>query len=206
MVLSSLYLLTRSGGRPLQWWAWAMLMWRPSAPLCALRSPATSASWPTSYSPRAVWCLVSFPPSRPAVSYQKGWRRLGGASTVAPCGTWLPPSTPAIVPTKPAPTPAKLPLCLPPASCHRRPAGHKEALEEVARQATAKGALKAAHVAVSGAFHTPLMQPARDALTEVRARGMGLQRRDGMAAGRFGREGGLRAGTRETVLHSPQQQ
>ncbi|KAL4449353.1 hypothetical protein ABPG77_006997 [Micractinium sp. CCAP 211/92] len=47
--------------------------------------------------------------------------------------------------------------------------GHKEALEEVARQATAKGALKAAHVAVSGAFHTPLMQPARDALTEVLA-------------------------------------
>ncbi|EFN56454.1 hypothetical protein CHLNCDRAFT_22513 [Chlorella variabilis] len=45
--------------------------------------------------------------------------------------------------------------------------GHKDALEEVQRQATAKGALKAVPVAVSGAFHTPLMQPARDALTQV---------------------------------------
>lgn len=35
------------------------------------------------------------------------------------------------------------------------------------RQATAKGALKAVQVAVSGAFHTPLMQPAREALTQV---------------------------------------
>lgn len=34
-------------------------------------------------------------------------------------------------------------------------------------QATAKGALKAVPVAVSGAFHTELMQPARDALTEA---------------------------------------
>ncbi|KAI7846366.1 hypothetical protein COHA_000078 [Chlorella ohadii] len=47
--------------------------------------------------------------------------------------------------------------------------GHKDALEEVQRQATAKGALKAVPVAVSGAFHTELMQPARDALTEVLA-------------------------------------
>lgn len=37
-------------------------------------------------------------------------------------------------------------------------------------QATAKGALKAVPVAVSGAFHTELMQPARDALTEARAK------------------------------------
>jgi hypothetical protein len=47
--------------------------------------------------------------------------------------------------------------------------GHKEALEEVQRQATARGALKAVPVAVSGAFHTPLMQPAREALTQVQA-------------------------------------
>ncbi|KAI3426449.1 hypothetical protein D9Q98_008816 [Chlorella vulgaris] len=47
--------------------------------------------------------------------------------------------------------------------------GHKDALEEVQRQATAKGALKAVPLAVSGAFHTPLMQPARDALTQVLA-------------------------------------
>ncbi|GAB4817244.1 hypothetical protein N2152v2_004290 [Parachlorella kessleri] len=45
--------------------------------------------------------------------------------------------------------------------------GHKDALEEAQRLATARGALKAVPVAVSGAFHTPLMQPARDALTEV---------------------------------------
>ena len=43
--------------------------------------------------------------------------------------------------------------------------GHKDALEEAQRLATAKGALKAVSVAVSGAFHTELMAPARDALT-----------------------------------------
>lgn len=42
--------------------------------------------------------------------------------------------------------------------------GHKVALEEVQRAATQKGALKAVPVAVSGAFHTSLMAPARDAL------------------------------------------
>lgn len=46
-------------------------------------------------------------------------------------------------------------------------AGHKDALEVAQRLATSKGALKAVPVAVSGAFHTSLMQPARDALTEV---------------------------------------
>lgn len=50
--------------------------------------------------------------------------------------------------------------------------GHKDALEEVQRQATAKGALKAVPLAVSGAFHTPLMQPARDALTQVQPQWM----------------------------------
>lgn len=39
--------------------------------------------------------------------------------------------------------------------------GHKEALEEAQRLATARGALKAVPVAVSGAFHTELMAPAR---------------------------------------------
>lgn len=43
--------------------------------------------------------------------------------------------------------------------------GHKDALEEAQRIATAKGALKAVVLAVSGAFHTELMSPARDALT-----------------------------------------
>ena len=45
--------------------------------------------------------------------------------------------------------------------------GHKDALEEAQRLATAKGALKAVPVAVSGAFHTSLMAPAREALTAV---------------------------------------
>ena len=45
--------------------------------------------------------------------------------------------------------------------------GHKDALEEAQRLATAKGALKSVPVAVSGAFHTELMSPARDALTKV---------------------------------------
>lgn len=42
--------------------------------------------------------------------------------------------------------------------------GHKVALDECQKLATAKGALKAQAVAVSGAFHTPLMQSASDAL------------------------------------------
>jgi len=45
--------------------------------------------------------------------------------------------------------------------------GHKDALEEAQRLATSRGALKAVPVAVSGAFHTSLMAPARDALTAV---------------------------------------
>ena len=48
--------------------------------------------------------------------------------------------------------------------------GHKDALDEVQKMATANGALKAQAVAVSGAFHTGLMGPARDAVTKVRAR------------------------------------
>ena len=36
--------------------------------------------------------------------------------------------------------------------------GHIKALDHLAKLATAKGALKAQKVAVSGAFHTPLMQ------------------------------------------------
>ena len=38
---------------------------------------------------------------------------------------------------------------------------------QVAKLATAAGAMKAVQLAVSGAFHTPLMQPAREALVEV---------------------------------------
>ena len=45
--------------------------------------------------------------------------------------------------------------------------GHKAALEEAQKLATTKGALKAVPVAVSGAFHTSLMAPARDALVEA---------------------------------------
>ncbi len=45
--------------------------------------------------------------------------------------------------------------------------GHKTALEEAQKLATTKGALKAVPVAVSGAFHTSLMAPARDALIEA---------------------------------------
>jgi [acyl-carrier-protein] S-malonyltransferase len=47
--------------------------------------------------------------------------------------------------------------------------GHKDALDEVQKMATANGALKAQAVAVSGAFHTGLMGPARDAVTKVLA-------------------------------------
>lgn len=45
--------------------------------------------------------------------------------------------------------------------------GHKTALEEARKLATTKGALKAVPVAVSGAFHTSLMAPARDALVQA---------------------------------------
>ena len=47
--------------------------------------------------------------------------------------------------------------------------GHKEVLGEVQALATAKGALKVAPLSVSGAFHTPLMQPAQDKLKKVSA-------------------------------------
>lgn len=45
--------------------------------------------------------------------------------------------------------------------------GHKDALEMAQKAAAAKGALKAVPLAVSGAFHTPLMKPAQDALVKV---------------------------------------
>ena len=45
--------------------------------------------------------------------------------------------------------------------------GHNKALEHLAKLATAKGALKAQKVAVSGAFHTPLMQSASDNLSKA---------------------------------------
>ncbi len=45
--------------------------------------------------------------------------------------------------------------------------GHKQVLTEVQALATAKGAMKVAPLSVSGAFHTPLMQPAQDKLKQV---------------------------------------
>ncbi len=39
---------------------------------------------------------------------------------------------------------------------------------QVAELAKGAGAMKTAEVAVSGGFHTPLMQPAREALIKVR--------------------------------------
>ncbi len=45
--------------------------------------------------------------------------------------------------------------------------GHRQLLAEVQALATAKGAMKVAPLSVSGAFHTPLMQPAQDKLKEV---------------------------------------
>ena len=47
--------------------------------------------------------------------------------------------------------------------------GHKQVLAEVQTLAIAKGAMKVTPLAVSGAFHTPLMQPAQDKLKEVRS-------------------------------------
>jgi [acyl-carrier-protein] S-malonyltransferase len=45
--------------------------------------------------------------------------------------------------------------------------GHSDALDVVSASAAALGALKVARLAVSGAFHTRLMAPARAALMEV---------------------------------------
>ena len=44
---------------------------------------------------------------------------------------------------------------------------HKAVLAEVQAQAIGKGAMKVTPLAVSGAFHTPLMQPAQDSLRKV---------------------------------------
>lgn len=45
--------------------------------------------------------------------------------------------------------------------------GHLDALEVVHTRATAAGALKVTPLAVSGAFHTPLMAPASERLMQV---------------------------------------
>jgi [acyl-carrier-protein] S-malonyltransferase len=47
--------------------------------------------------------------------------------------------------------------------------GHNDALDVVAAAAGQLGALKVARLAVSGAFHTSLMEPAREALMQVLA-------------------------------------
>lgn len=43
----------------------------------------------------------------------------------------------------------------------------QKALDEVQKLASERGALKTMPLAVSGAFHTPLMQPAREKLAAV---------------------------------------
>ena len=48
--------------------------------------------------------------------------------------------------------------------------GHMSALTLVSEAATAGGALKAAMLAVAGAFHTDLMRPASQALTQAGGR------------------------------------
>lgn len=45
--------------------------------------------------------------------------------------------------------------------------GDRQVLTEVQALATAKGAMKVTPLSVSGAFHTPLMQPAQDKLKQV---------------------------------------
>ena len=148
-------------GHPLQWWAWATPTWRPSAPLCAAPCRAPCASWQTACSPRAAWCRVRRAAPRCAccACCAPAWVR-PRCGCPRPALHVMAPEQHAHVPRLPIP-------CLSSPPCLLLPAGHKDALEEVQRQATAKGALKAVPVAVSGAFHTSLMQPARDALTEA---------------------------------------
>ena len=49
---------------------------------------------------------------------------------------------------------------------------HKSVLPEVQSQAIGQGAIKVALLAVSGAFHTSLMQPAQDKLRLVMSSGL----------------------------------
>jgi [acyl-carrier-protein] S-malonyltransferase len=48
--------------------------------------------------------------------------------------------------------------------------GHCDVLEVLKEMAVKEGALKVTMLAVSGAFHTPLMEPARERLIQVGGR------------------------------------
>jgi hypothetical protein len=96
-------------------------------------------------------------------------------SKVLPAPPALLPRGPLSPPPAPSPGPLPFPSLNPPSDPPLPPpppqgrvvSGHVDALDLVASRALAAGAMKATRLAVSGAFHTPLMEPARKRLLEV---------------------------------------
>lgn len=104
----------------------------------------------------------------PSISVQATrmhWRRCSARSVFAAAA--CPESTPTVSSTAHVAEACSMVRRLSPGVPGRCPAPNVSLPPPLFLQATAKGALKAVPVAVSGAFHTELMQPARDALTEA---------------------------------------
>ncbi len=136
--------------------------------------------------PHGMLSVVGLSDADVASVCEEARAKAGGADTVCQLANMLFPQVRLVQPTHqtsrrptsqpiiPRITAARPPRAEPHTHCaHNTSAqgrvisGHVEALEAAEQLALGRGALKAARLAVGGAFHTPLMEPARLALLEV---------------------------------------